>query len=69
MSQFRPEFVTALEILGRAFELVVAGGHPRPVLVGGAAVEFYTGGAITSGDFDVVTAADLALEKALVVQG
>lgn len=31
-------------------------GHAAPVLVGGAAVEFYTAGALATGDFDVVTA-------------
>ena len=33
-------------------------GYPRPILVGGAAVEFYTGGAVVSGDFDIVTPAE-----------
>src|SRR6202035_4638761 len=49
--------------------MVVAAGHARPVLVGGASVEFYTGGAITSGDFDVVTGAQPALEAALIEIG
>ncbi len=51
---YRREFVEALVLLADAFERVVASGHARPVLVGGAAVEFYTGGAVVSGDFDVV---------------
>ncbi len=68
-SGFRPEFTEALALLARAFDMVVAGGHARPVLVGGASVEFYTGGAITSGDFDVVTGAQAALEAALVDVG
>jgi hypothetical protein len=49
--------------------MVVAAGHARPVLVGGGAVEFYTGGTITSGDFDLVTGAQSALEAALVEVG
>jgi hypothetical protein len=53
---YRPEFVAALALLAEAFEEVVVAGFERPVLVGGAAVEFYTGGAVASGDFDVVTA-------------
>ena len=40
-----------------------------PVLVGGAAVEFYTGGALVSGDFDVVTGAQVELEQALLRRG
>jgi hypothetical protein len=30
-------------------------GLPRPILVGGAAAEFYTASALTTGDFDVCT--------------
>jgi len=69
VSEFRKEFVQALELLARAFERVVTGGHPRPILVGGAAVEFYTGGAVVSGDFDIVTPAEAALESALLAEG
>jgi hypothetical protein len=57
MATYRPEIVEALNLLAAAFNDVVAAGYARPVLVGGAAVEFYTGGAVVSGDFDVVTAA------------
>jgi hypothetical protein len=66
---YRREFVEALVLLADAFERVVASGHARPVLVGGAAVEFYTGGAVVSGDFDVVTDAQGALESALIDLG
>jgi hypothetical protein len=38
-------------------------------LVGGGAVEFYTGGAVVSGDFDVVTDAQQIFEAALVDLG
>lgn len=44
-------------------------GLARPVLVGGGAVEFYTSGAVVSGDFDLVTPNDAALERALLEQG
>ena len=37
----------------------------RPVIVGGAAVELYTQGAIVSGDIDVVTPWQESFEKAL----
>lgn len=66
---FRLEYIEALKLLAGAFEEVVAKGHAWPVLVGGAAVEFYTGGAITSGDFDVVTPSEEALETALLARG
>jgi hypothetical protein len=39
------------------------------VIVGGAAVEFYTGGAVATGDFDIVAAADNELEQSLLEQG
>jgi hypothetical protein len=39
VSEFRKEFIQALELLARAFERVVQAGYPRPILVGGAAVE------------------------------
>ncbi len=67
--EYRLEFITALELVGRAFNEVVDKGHPRPVIVGGAAVEYYTGGAVVSGDFDIVTAAETTLVKALMNQG
>jgi hypothetical protein len=69
VSEFRKEFIQALELLARAFERVVQDGYSRPILVGGAAVEFYTGGAVVSGDFDIVTPAEDALQRALLAEG
>jgi hypothetical protein len=69
MGTYRPEFLEALKLLAEAFGEVVAAGYPRPVLVGGAVVEFYTGGAVVSGDFDVVTEAQRELEEALLRRG
>jgi hypothetical protein len=69
VSTYRPEFVAALALLAQAFEEVVAAGYDRPIIVGGAAVEFYTGGAVASGDFDVLTAAQAELEAALIRRG
>jgi hypothetical protein len=40
-----------------------------PILVGGGAVEFYTSGAIFSGDFDIVTTNSEAFERALLAEG
>ena len=69
MSEFRKEFIQALELLARAFERVVQDGYSRPILVGGAAVEFHTGGAVVSGDFDIVTSAEDAFQRALLAEG
>jgi len=66
---YRHEFLTALRLLAEAFGEVEAAGWKRPILVGGAAVEFYTGGEVVSGDFDVVTAAQHDLEQALLRRG
>jgi hypothetical protein len=62
---YRPEFLAALDLLARASERMAEAGRPRPVLVGGAVVEFDTLGAITSGDFDLVAPDHAALAAAL----
>lgn len=54
-SPWRPEFVAALRLLARASEAMAARGLSRPILVGGGAVEFYTGSALMTGDIDVTT--------------
>lgn len=66
---YRPEFLAALDLLARASALMLAEGRSPPVLVGGAVVEFDTLGAITSGDLDLVSADQLALERALEAVG
>lgn len=62
---YRDDFVSVLKVLSLAFDLVESEGHSRPIIVGGAAVELYTQGAIVSGDIDVVTPWQEALETAL----
>jgi hypothetical protein len=52
---YRPEFLEALTLLATAIGRLSARGYEAPVLVGGAAVELFTGGQITSGDFDFVS--------------
>lgn len=66
---FRPEYQAALSLLAQACEIMVERGYGRPILVGGAVVEFYTGSTITSGDFDVITAAGEVLEEILIELG
>lgn len=66
---YRKEFIEGLRLLAKGFDAVVAAGHGRPVIVGGAAAEFYTMGSIMSGDFDIVTPAQEVLERELLKLG
>jgi len=66
---YRPEFIACLRLIAEACDRLVRRGYERPVIVGGAAVEFYTSGAIVSGDFDLVTARQPEFEEALVAAG
>ncbi|NIJ15155.1 hypothetical protein FHS54_000104 [Sphingobium vermicomposti] len=62
MTPYRPEFTAALEIFARICAAMVERGFTRPILVGGAAVEFYSMGFITTGDFDLCSPAQDTLE-------
>ncbi|MEK0085525.1 hypothetical protein [Benzoatithermus flavus] len=62
---FRREYVETLRLLARAFALYEVQGYERPIIVGGSAVEYYTHGAVESGDFDLVEADERALGGAL----
>ncbi len=62
---YRPEFEAALRLLAQASEAMVARGLPRPILVGGAAVEYYSGSAIATGDFDLCSPVQAELEEEL----
>jgi hypothetical protein len=62
---FRPEFEQALQLFASVSETVERRGLAPPVLVGGAAVELYTASAVATGDFDLVTASQDAVEAAL----
>src|SRR3954451_1770493 len=66
---FRPEFTEALEVLAAAFTAAVARGANQPVIVGGAAVEFYTAGGIQSADFDIVSVRDDIVVEELKARG
>ena len=69
MALFRPAFIEALSLLAKACDDLADKGYERPILVGGAAVEFHTGGLVVSGDFDFVTDDQQAFEAALTRYG
>lgn len=50
----RAEFAQALAVLARISEEMVRRGHPRPILVGGGALELYSASTYVTGDFDLV---------------
>jgi len=56
-------------MLARVSDAMAARGLPRPVLVGGGAVEFYTGSAVMTGDIDVTSPAQQELEEELRTLG
>lgn len=68
-NELRPEFQHALELIGRACAAMERQGHPLPVLVGGAVVEWYSTSAYTSGDFDLHVLAPEPFADALLVLG
>ena len=69
MSAYRPEFEAALRLLARISKAMDDAGHRPPVLVGGAAVEIYTRGAVTTGDFDLSCGRQDVLEAEMQRQG
>lgn len=69
MTGYRPEFEAALRAFARVSERMKQGGHGTPVLVGGAAVELYSGSAIATGDFDISTGWQDEFEAALRDEG
>lgn len=66
---YRPEFEAALRLLARISTAMDEAGHRPPVLVGGAAVEIYTRGAVTTGDFDLACGRQDILEAEMQRQG
>jgi hypothetical protein len=69
MSLYRPAFEAALSLYARISDAMAATGRERPVLVGGAAVEIYSLGAVNTGDFDIVTGAQPVFEAILQDHG
>jgi hypothetical protein len=54
-----------LRLFARASEAMHERGFQRPILVGGAAAEFYTTSALTTGDLDICTLRQPELEEEL----
>lgn len=69
MSAYRPEFEAALRLLARISRAMDEAGYRPPVLVGGAAVEIYTSGAVTTGDFDLACGRQDILEQYMQREG
>lgn len=69
MSGYRPEFEEALRMLADISTAMAERGLPRPILVGGAAVEFYTLSAINTGDFDLCSPLQSELEEEMQKRG
>lgn len=65
----RTFFRDALIVLADASRRLEEAGVARPVLVGGAAVEFYTASHFVSGDFDIVIPSQAKLEAVLREMG
>ena len=65
-SSLPPDYWTALALLAKASSRYFSATGCRVVIVGGAAISFYTQGAVLSGDFDLV--ADIDFERFLLAE-
>ncbi len=62
-SAYRPEFEAALRLFAQVSEAMHRRGLSRPILVGGAAAEFWSASAVSTGDFDICTPLQPELEE------
>jgi len=62
-SPYRPEFEAALRLFAQVSEAMHRRGLQRPILVGGAAAEFWSVSALSTGDFDICTPSQPELEE------
>lgn len=68
-SPYRTEFEAALRLLARISDEMDVAGYRPPILVGGGAVEIYTRGAVTTGDFDLSCGRQDVLEAVMQQHG
>lgn len=66
---WRPQFLDALRLLARVSDAMAVQGISRPVLVGGAAAEYYSMSALATGDFDLCHPVQPELEAELQRHG
>lgn len=66
---WRPEFLDALRLLATVSDAMAVRGLSRPVLVGGAAAEYYSQSEIATGDFDLCHPAQEELEAEMQRHG
>jgi len=66
---WRPELIAALRLLAEVSEAMHRRGLPRPILVGGAAVEYWSGSAVMTGDVDLTSPVQPELEEELTRRG
>ncbi|MFD1036583.1 hypothetical protein ACFQ15_18275 [Sphingomonas hankookensis] len=65
MTVWRAPFEAALLMFAAVSEALRATGQPRPILVGGAAVEYWSGSAVATGDFDLCSPVQSELEAVM----
>ncbi|MDJ0275808.1 hypothetical protein QLH51_03175 [Sphingomonas sp. 2R-10] len=65
MSVWRASFEAALRMFAAISEALRETGQPRPILVGGAAVEYWSGSAVATGDFDLCSPVQSELEAVM----
>jgi hypothetical protein len=67
--ELKPAFRAVLHLVAKASKRMKAAGAAEPIIVGGAAVEVYTAGAIVSGDIDVAVPNQELFEDELLKLG
>lgn len=65
----KPAFRAVLRLVAKASKRMKAAGAMEPIIVGGAAVEVYTAGAILSGDIDIAIPDQELFEEELLTLG
>ncbi|KQM23196.1 hypothetical protein ASE73_02955 [Sphingomonas sp. Leaf24] len=65
MTLWRAPFEAALRMFAAVSEALWGTGRPRPILVGRAAVEYWSGSAVSTGDFDVCSRVQPEFEAVL----